>query len=364
MTEHAGSLLPNDLKRGCAGARSPSFIIILLFPCLNSMRSFVLKIGLVGAGYLGTRHLNHLTTLEGVSVPAIWDSDPNTLLEASTKYNVPRAESLNHLLRLSDALVCVTTTSSHFEVGMAAVSAGIPLFIEKPVCATVEEGKRLVEAAERQSVSIQIGHIERFNRAFRALDQVKVRPRFVEAHRLAQWKPRGADVAVILDLMIHDLDLLLTLSGEFPDHIHASGVGVMSPSIDIANARLEFPSGLVANVTASRISLKQMRKLRLFGQQEYVALDMGKGTCEYVGGDMTGAVLPEGTEILGDLEFGQRHLKVFRRFIEAPEGDAMRLELSAFRDMVVNGSAPVISAEAGLKALQLAELVIDRIKGK
>ena len=324
----------------------------------------MLKIGLVGAGYLGTRHLNHLTTLEGVTVPAIWDSDPATLNEAAAKFNVPAAESEAKLFALCDAIVCVTTTSSHFAIGMNAVDAGLPLFIEKPICATVTEGAHLVETAERKNVPIQVGHIERFNRAFRALDQIKVRPRFVEAHRLAQWKPRGADVAVILDLMIHDLDLLLALAGEFPNHIHASGVGVLSPSIDIANARLEFPSGLVANVTASRISLKQMRKLRLFGQAEYVALDMGKGTCEYVGGDMSGKELPEGTEVLGDLEFGPRHLKVFRRFVEAPEGDAMRLELSAFRDMVVNGTKPVVSAQAGLEALKLAELVIDRIKGK
>jgi len=321
----------------------------------------MLKIGLVGAGYLGARHLNHLTTLEGVSVPAIWDLDSAALNEACSRFGVAPASSLQHLLSQSDALVVVTTTSSHFQIGMEAVAAGLPTFIEKPVCATVEEGERLVESAAAKGVMLQVGHIERFNRAFRSLGELKVRPRFVEAHRLAMWKPRGADVAVIYDLMIHDLDLLLALAGEFPNHVHASGVGVLSQSVDIANARLEFPSGLVANVTASRISLKQMRKVRLFGEREYIALDLGKGTCEYVGGDMSGAPLPEAAELLGDLEFGPRHLKVFRQFVEAPEGDAMRLELSAFRDAVVTGKKPIISGEDGLRALTLAETVLNAI---
>ena len=327
----------------------------------------MLRVGLVGVGYLGTRHLNHLSTLENVTVSAVWDISPEALQTAANAFKVPAAASLDDLIAKSDAVVVVAPTTAHFEIGMAVIDAGKPLFIEKPICATAAEGMALVEAGEAKNVPIQVGHIERFNRGFRALKNLAIHPRFVEIHRLAQWNPRGGDVAVVHDLMIHDLDLLLTLAGCNPGSIHASGVGVVTPSIDIANARLEFPTGLVANVTASRISLKQMRKLRLFGEHEYIALDLGKGTCEYVGAEMgfsnapLGDLIP-GVEILGEMEMGARRMRLFRRFPEAPEGDAMRLELSAFRDAVLNGSEPLVTGRDGLKALELAEAILVKIK--
>ncbi len=327
----------------------------------------MLRIGLVGVGYLGGRHLNHLSTLEGVQVSAIWDTSAFALLNAANAYKVPVANDLADLISKSDALVVVSPTTSHFEIGMEVINAGKPLFIEKPICATGVEGRALVESAEAKGVPIQVGHIERFNRAFRTLKNLDIHPRFVEIHRLAQWNPRGGDVAVVHDLMIHDLDLLLTLAGCSPSHIHASGVGVISTSIDIANARLEFPTGLVANVTASRISLKKMRKVRLFGEHEYIALDLNKGTCEYVGAEMGtsttqfGAPLP-GVEILGEMEMGPRRMRLFRNFIEAPEGDAMRLELSAFRDAVIDGTPPLVSGRNGLEALEVAEAILLKIK--
>jgi len=327
----------------------------------------MLRIGLVGVGYLGSRHLNHLSTLEDVTVSGLWDTSIEALNAASTAFNVPIATSLADLIDRSDAVVVVSPTTSHFEIGMAVIDAGKPLFIEKPICATAKEGRALVEAAEAKGIPVQVGHIERFNRAFRTLANLKVKPRFIEAHRLAQWNPRGGDVAVVHDLMIHDLDLLLALAGCNPSHIHASGVGVITPSIDIANARIEFPTGLVANVTASRISLKRMRKMRLFGEREYIALDLGKGSCEYVGAEFGVAGVPMsdpavGAEILGEMEMGSRHLRLFRNFIEAPEGDAMRLELTAFRDAVVNKSPVPVTGRAGLEALELAESILLKIK--
>lgn len=329
----------------------------------------MLRIGLIGVGYLGSRHLNHLATLENVSVPVIWDTSPEALQKASESFNVPAASCLEDLLDKSDAVVLVSPTTTHFDIGMKVISAGKPLFVEKPICATGIEGQKLVQAAKAGGIPIQVGHIERFNRAFRSLQMLDIHPRFVEVHRLAQWNPRGGDVAVIHDLMIHDLDLLLTLAGCRPNHIHASGVGVITPSIDIANARLEFPNGLVANVTASRISLKRMRKLRLFGEHEYIALDLGKGTCEYVGAEIGEASVPfdealPGMEILGEMEMGPRHMRLFRNFLEAPEGDAMRLELSAFRDSILNNTPTIVTGSDGLEALEVAESILAIIKEK
>lgn len=320
----------------------------------------MLKIGLVGVGYLGSRHLAHLSTLEGVQVSGVWDESPEAIRLATEKFNVPEASSFGSLLSSSDAVVLVTPTTTHFDLGLKVVEAGLPLFVEKPICASAEQGAMLVEAADRKGVLLQVGHIERFNRAYRSLGLTKLKPRFVEAHRLSLWTPRGVDVAVILDLMIHDLDLLIHLAGDVPNHIHASGVGVMTKSVDIANARLEFPSGLVANVTASRISLKRMRKLRLFGEREYVSLDLGKGTCEYVGGAVGGAI-GEGKEVLGEMEYGPLKVSVYRQLLEAPEGDAMRLELSAFRDSIINGTPAVVTGEAAVRALRVAEEIIQQI---
>lgn len=320
----------------------------------------MVKIGLVGVGYLGTRHLHHLKNLEGVEVPAVWDLDPDALLRARAEFGVPAARSLTDLIAKSDAVDVVTPTTTHLEVGMKVIQAGKPLMVEKPLCATAAEGRLLVEAAAGSKVPVQVGHVERFNRAWRALSTLRIRPMFIEGHRLATFTHRGLDVAVVFDLMIHDLDLVLTLIDEEPARIYASGVGVVTDSVDIANARLEFPGGAVANLTASRVSLKRMRKLRLFGPREYVALDFAKGTCEYVGG--TPHPPPEeDAEPLGTIQHGSRTLTLYRRFPEAPEGDALALELAAFREVAARGAKPPVSAEEGLRALTLAERILQVI---
>ncbi len=320
-----------------------------------------LKIGLVGCGYLGSRHLGHLCGIDGLEVSGVWDVDPDALGRACHDFNVRAASGLEELIRQSDALDVVTPTSTHFEIGSLVVDAGLPLFIEKPICATYAEGRQLVDKAKSASVPIQVGHIERFNRAFRALSGVNVKPGFIEAHRLAPWSPRGGDVAVVHDLMIHDLDLILTLAGDFPAQLHASGVGVVSDSVDIANVRLEFEDGLVANVTASRISLKRMRKLRMFGRSEYIALDLGDGTCEYIGATDDKAEIPVGSQLFGTLGEGEKQRIIYRRRLEADDGDALKMQLESFRDAVVNSIDPPVTGEDGLKALRLAELIVSQI---
>jgi len=322
----------------------------------------MIKIGLAGVGYLGTRHLNHLTTLKGVHVSGIWDSDPETLKKVAAEFDVPPAKSIDDLIDISDAIDVVTPTSTHFDVGSKVLKAGKPLFIEKPICASVAEGEGLVKLGVENGTFIQVGHIERFNRAFRALKDVKVKPRFIEAHRLSTWSSRGVDVAVVHDLMIHDLDLILTLADSEPVHVHANGVGVISDHVDIATTRIEFADGMVANVTASRISLKRMRKLRMFGANEYISLDMNEGTCEFVGATPDGETVPDDVQYLGALDIGTRHRGIFMRTTDAPEDDAMRLELKAFRDSIINGTPPAVSGEDGLGALRLAERIVKVIE--
>lgn len=310
---------------------------------------------------MGMRHLNHLTSLQNVQVSGIWDSDPETLERIATEFKVRAADSLDDLIENSDAVDVVTPTSTHFDVGSKVLKAGKPLFIEKPICATVDEGERLVQMAKENGAILQVGHIERFNRAFRSLNEVAVKPRFIEAHRLSTWSSRGVDVAVVHDLMIHDLDLILTLAQSEPVHVHANGVGVISDHVDIATTRIEFADGMVANVTASRISLKRMRKLRMFGENEYISLDMNKGTCEFVGATPDGETVPDDVQYLGALDIGTRHRGIFMRTTEAPEDDAMRLELTAFCNAITTGTTPVVSGEDGLKALKLAETIVKVI---
>jgi len=321
----------------------------------------LLKIGLIGYGYLGKRHLKHLMQMEDVEVAGVWDNDPAARKTAADEYGIYIPSDYNELLQISDAVDIVTPTSAHFETGIKAINVGLPVFIEKPICATVVEGRKLVEKAAAANVIIQVGHIERFNRAFRALRGINVRPGFIEVHRLAFWNPRGVDVAVVHDLMIHDLDLILALTGEFPENIHASGVAVVSDSVDIANARLEFKSGIVANVTASRISLKQMRKLRMFGSNEYIALDLSKGTCEYLGTSLDENKLPPNSDAIGEVGVGANTRVLFQRQLEVDDGDAMHLELASFRDAVESGSEPLVTGADGLRALELAEMIVKKI---
>jgi len=321
-----------------------------------------LKIGLIGVGYLGKRHLQQLLNLENIKISAIFDIDTITCKKIGSEFGVKVADNLEDLLNSVDAVDIVTPTSTHFEVAKLAINKDKHLFIEKPICTSIDEGRELVEMAEAKNLLLQVGHIERFNRARRSLDMIDFNPRFIEAHRLALWNPRGVDVAVVHDLMIHDLDLILSVNDSEVKIIHANGVAVISDSVDIATARIEFVDGMVANVTASRISLKNMRKMRLFGGREYIALDLLKGECEFVGVADEVDGVPDGFHPLGDLAVDDRRRVVYRKFLKATEGDALRLELTAFRDSVVNNTPAVVSGRDGLRALELAERIVTIIR--
>ncbi len=322
----------------------------------------MLKIGLAGVGYLGCRHLKHLIEMEGVRVSGIWDIDPEKMRDASSEFGVSPARSLDDLIKSSDAIDIVTPTSTHFDIAWQCMENGKPVFIEKPICAAFDQGKKLVELSKKLGIPVQVGHIERFNRAFRSIQRTPVDPHFIEAHRLALWTPRGVDVSVVYDLMIHDLDIILSLSKAKPVHLHANGVGVITDTVDIANARIEFDAGLVANVTASRISLKKMRKLRLFGDNEYIALDMAKGSCEYIGVCDNEDNVPENALPLGTMDIPGSHRIIYQKMLEVEEADAMRLELESFRDAIINETEPTVTGEDGLRALDLAEQIVKQIE--
>ena len=239
-----------------------------------------IKIGVIGVGHLGHFHLKQLKGIPNVSISGLYDSNPKRADEMSLLHNVHSYSSLDEILDKSDAVSIVTPTSKHYSVADKALNEDCNIFIEKPITDNIYHARLLLNKAKKLKKIIQVGHIERFNPAFNLLKNTDIQPRFIEAHRLAEFNPRGNDVPVILDLMIHDLDIILSLIKSEIKNIHANGVKIVSPTVDIANARIEFNNGCVANLTASRISQKSMRKMRLFQEKDYITIDFQEGILE------------------------------------------------------------------------------------
>ena len=239
-----------------------------------------IRIGIIGVGHLGNFHLKQLTTIQTASIVGIFDIDFERSEEISRKYNVPIFPNIESLLNEIDAVSIVTPTRHHYEIADKALNNDCHVFIEKPITDNLSHADKLLKKAKEKDKIIQVGHIERFNPAFMALDICQMKPRFIEAHRLAPFNIRGNDVPVVLDLMIHDLDIILSLIKSEIKDIRANGVKVVSPTVDMANSRIEFENGCVANLTASRISQKNMRKMRLFQEQNYITIDFQKGIIE------------------------------------------------------------------------------------
>ncbi len=232
-----------------------------------------IKFGVIGVGHLGKYHLKVAREIPYFEIVGINDKDIGRMKEISIKYNVPAFTDMEELLDRCDAVSIVVPTKSHFEIGMRALDMGCHVFIEKPITETIDQGRELVSFADSKKLKLQVGHIERFNPAYLSLQHLQLSPMFIEAHRLSKFNPRGTDVSVILDIMIHDLDIVLNLIDSPINFVHACGVGVVSPSEDIANVRIEFENSAVANLTASRISAKHMRKMRLFQKDQYISID-------------------------------------------------------------------------------------------
>ena len=320
-----------------------------------------LPIGVIGVGHLGSRHAKMLADIPSADLVGIIDADEQRSHDLANELHVKAFSSLDELLKNVHAVSIATPTSTHFQIAERAIRRGIQVFIEKPITSSIAEAKRLVDLAGQHNVKIQVGHIERFNPAILALEKYHLQPMFVESHRLAQFNPRGTDVAVVLDLMIHDIDIIMSLVQSSVTSIAANGIAVVSDSIDIANARLQFESGCVANVTASRISQKKMRKMRMFQRDAYISVDFLDGIAEVfrlVDEDDPSA---QATMMLGAIDAGTRKRNIVYEQPEIKEVNALKYELELFIDAVQNNHAPIVTGEDGLRALQVAHDIIEII---
>ena len=314
------------------------------------------RVGVVGAGSLGFHHIRILRDLPGVRFSGFVDTRAERASEVERELGVTAHESLDDLLAASDAVIVVVPTSAHFSVASAAIERGKHVFIEKPITTTLEEADKLLELARKKGVLVQIGHIERFNRAVRAALPHVNKPRFIDSERLAPFSPRGSDVAVVLDLMIHDIDLLLTLVGSGAKEISAVGVPVLTPMLDIANARVTFTSGAVANITSSRISRERKRKIRIFQQSGYLSLDLAAGTGEFfrLRSDIDPlAVRSAPADITAFVD---------RIKLEAPDGEPLKLELESFVSALKGNTPVVVTGEEGRLALGVALQIVKEIE--
>ena len=307
-----------------------------------------MRVGVIGAGSLGQHHVRLLRDVEGAKLVGFYEVRPERAQQVTSELGVAATPSLESLLDQVDAVTVVVPTIGHHEVAKAAVERGIHVMIEKPIAATLAEADDLLAVATRTGAMIQTGHVERFNRAIRAALPYIDTPRFIESDRLAPFNPRGSDVAVVLDLMIHDIDLVRTLVGGHVDDLQAVGVAVLTPSVDIANARLTFDTGAVANITASRVSRERLRKIRIFQRTGYLSLDLAAGTGEFY-------------RLRTDVDFSALAkaplaLEAFvdRVVVDAPEGEPLRLELESFIAAVQGRTPVVVSGDDGREALAVA----------
>lgn len=322
----------------------------------------MLKIGVLGTGHLGKIHLKCIKQADSHYVlQGFYDADPSTRSKVSSDFGTPAFDSVEALIDAVDVVDIVTPTTTHFELAKKAILKGKHVFVEKPLTNTPDEAKALLELSKTHGVKIQVGHVERFNPALLALGEMQLAPMFIEAHRLATFNPRGTDVSVVLDLMIHDLDILLSMVDSEVKVVNASGVAVVSDTPDIANARIEFANGCVANLTASRISLKQMRKIRLFQQDAYISLDFLEKEAQVV--RLYGTEdpnLPAGAGGMTiDTNRGTKHIHIDMPSIA--NTNAIQMELQTFADSITQNQRPLVSGEDGYQALKLAYDIMAEI---
>lgn len=313
-------------------------------------------------GSVGRHHARVVTELDRLRSAGVFDTDGERANSVAGELGVPVRGSLEELLDVSDAVVVAVPTSGHEEVALAAIRAGAHTFVEKPLAPDMAGADRIIAAAQEQDVVLQVGHVERFNPALVAARPYLDRPLFLESHRLAPFAARSLDVAVVLDLMIHDVDLVCSLVDQPVTGLAANGVAVLSRHIDIANARIEFYGGAVANLTASRVSLSRMRKLRIWQRSGYLSLDLSTGRGDFYrlrdgASGLDGPTVPEGATSLADLASVVERIPI--------KGDAtepLAAELRSFRDAVVGLAPPPVTGQDGRRALELSLTIEKRIK--
>jgi predicted dehydrogenase len=314
------------------------------------------QVGVVGVGSLGFHHARLLADLVGAERVRIHDRNRVRAETVAAELGVRSRADLEDLLHEVDAVVIAVPTSDHAEVALVALEHGAHVLIEKPIAATLEEVDRILEAAAARGLLVATGHVERFNAALRACEPYLDRPRFIESHRLSPFGPRGLDVAVVLDLMIHDIDLVLGLAQRPVASVDAVGIPVLTPSVDIANARITFEGGAVANITASRVSRERMRKIRLFQESGYLSLDLGSGTGEYLR-LREGAVLASPEALLHGLEGIVERIE-----LKGDSKEPLRAELESFLRAVQGEADLVVTGEDGRRALEVALNIVNLIE--
>lgn len=315
-----------------------------------------MKIGLVGLGHLGKLHLKSWLGLPKIEVAGIFDIDPAKTRQAAADFGVPAAPGFEDLVEKSDAVDLVTPTITHFELGKRVLEAGRDLFVEKPLTSYVDEAERLIEISEKTGRLLFIGHIERFNPAFEKLLSFSPEPLFIEVHRLASFSPRNLDVDVVLDLMIHDIDLVLKLVKSRPVEVRSSLAPVLSAQPDIANARVAFENGTVANLTASRISVAKMRKFRLFQKEAYFSVDLLEKNLEAYVLLPNASAVPSEELVRLPFSFGERAIAM-TQFQPSAESDMLTAELSEFVAACEKKALPRVTPEEAMEAVRLAQKV-------
>lgn len=320
----------------------------------------MLKIGLVGAGHLGKIHIKLLLSLPIWTLIGFHDTNKAAATAVEQKWDIPHIDDLDTLIEQVDALAIITPTPHHFNIAKKAIEQGKHVFIEKPLTQTLEQAEELIKLAEQHQIIGQVGHVERFNPAYLTIRHKITNPLFIETHRLAQFNPRGTDVSVVLDLMIHDLDIILKSVDAPIVDVQASGVAIISQKPDIVNARLTFANGCVANVTASRLSMKNMRKMRLFQEDAYVSIDFLNKQAEVTKlSDQKDTILPS-----FELNIGKENAKKYITF-DIPEVqplNAIQQELEEFAHSILENKPVAVTLEDGYKALKLAHQISNQVQ--
>lgn len=317
----------------------------------------MLKIGVFGTGHLGKFHLNNWKEIGGVELVGFYDPNDEIAEDVKTKYGLSRFENEDELIDACDAIDIVTPTQSHFNLCQKAIRKGKHVFVEKPMAHTMEEAKELVKLVQESNIKFQVGHVERFNPAFLAAKNLAFNPMFIEVHRLAQFNPRGTEVSVILDLMIHDIDAILSIVKSDVRSISANGVAVMTITPDIANVRIEFNNGCVANLTSSRISMKKMRKMRLFQKDAYIGIDFLDKKTEVIK-----MKTDDDKDVFSfDIETssGVKTLAIASPVV--PEVNAIKKELEEFVASIQNNTQTIVSEIDGYRAMEIAHQILHKI---
>jgi len=319
----------------------------------------MLKVGVFGVGHLGKFHLNNWKEIPGCELVGFYDPDEKNAEEVIAKYGLKRFNEPGELLTEIDAADIVAPTDHHFALCEAAIRRGKHVFVEKPLAQTMDEAHALVKLVRESNVKLQVGHVERFNPAFLAVKDLKLNPMFIEVHRLAQFNPRGTEVSVILDLMIHDIDIILSIVKSDVKFISASGVGVMTETPDIANVRIEFNNGCVANLTSSRISMKKMRKIRIFQKDAYIGIDFLNKKSEII--KLKDQEMDDENVFTFDIETlsGKKSIAISNPQI--PDINAIKKELEEFKNAIEKNTRTIVSEIDGLMAMDVAHQILQKI---